>query len=114
MGFPRELYWSGLSFPSPGDLSNPEIEPKSPALAVGSFITEPPHAAGQLRDCTATAEPVALEPTRHNERTCLLPTDPAEILWAATKTPRSQIMNIKTHTFLSQTVLGQPQAHPLT
>ena len=31
-GFPRQEYWSGLPFPSPGDLPDPEIEPKSPAL----------------------------------------------------------------------------------
>ena len=31
-GFPRQKYWSGLPFPSPGDLSDPEIEPTSPAL----------------------------------------------------------------------------------
>ena len=32
MGFYRQEYWSGLPFPSPGDLPNPEIEPGSPAL----------------------------------------------------------------------------------
>ena len=32
MGFPRQEYWSGLSFPPPGDLSDPGIEPVSPAL----------------------------------------------------------------------------------
>ena len=32
MGFSRQEYWSGLPFPSPGDLSNPGIEPGSPAL----------------------------------------------------------------------------------
>ena len=32
MGFSRQEYWSGLPFPSPGDLSNPGIEPTSPAL----------------------------------------------------------------------------------
>ena len=40
MGFPRQEYWSGLPFPSPGDLPNPGIEPSSlmsPALA-GSFF----------------------------------------------------------------------------
>ena len=40
-GFSREEYWSGLSFPSPGDLPNPWMEPmslKSPALA-GKFLT---------------------------------------------------------------------------
>ena len=41
MGFPRQE-WSGLSFPSPGDLPNPGIEPASPALAEGFFTTEPP------------------------------------------------------------------------
>ena len=32
MGFSRQEYWSGLPFPSPGDLPNPGIEPESPAL----------------------------------------------------------------------------------
>ena len=35
-------YWSGLSLPSPGDLPDPGIEPRSPALAGRFFITEPP------------------------------------------------------------------------
>ena len=35
LGFPRQEYWSGLSFPSPGDLPNPGIEPKPPAMLVG-------------------------------------------------------------------------------
>ena len=33
MGFPRQEYCSGLSLPSPGDLHDPGIKPKSPALA---------------------------------------------------------------------------------
>ena len=32
MGFSRQEYWTGLPFPSPGDLPNPGIEPGSPAL----------------------------------------------------------------------------------
>ena len=39
---PRQEYWSGLLFPSPGDLSDPGIKPISPALAGGFFTTEPP------------------------------------------------------------------------
>ena len=35
MGFPREEYWSGLPFPSAGDLPDPGIEPASPSLASG-------------------------------------------------------------------------------
>ena len=40
MGFPRQEYWSGLSFPSPGDLPNPGIEPGTPALQADSLPTE--------------------------------------------------------------------------
>ena len=32
MGFSRQEYWSGLPFPSPGELPDPGIEPRSPAL----------------------------------------------------------------------------------
>ena len=32
LGFPRQEYWSGLPFPSPGDLPHPRLEPKSPIL----------------------------------------------------------------------------------
>ena len=42
MGFPKQEYWSGLSFPSSGDLPNPGIELASLALAGGLFTTEPP------------------------------------------------------------------------
>ena len=42
MVFSRQEYWSGLPFPSPGDLPQPGIKPSSPALASGFFTTEPP------------------------------------------------------------------------
>ena len=41
MGFSRQEYWSGLPFPSSGDLPNPETEPESPALQADSLPTEP-------------------------------------------------------------------------
>ena len=40
MGFYRQEYWSGLPFPSPGDLPNPGIKPRSPALQADSLPTE--------------------------------------------------------------------------
>ena len=40
MGFPRQEYWSGLPFPSPGDLPNPGVEPGFPALQADSLPTE--------------------------------------------------------------------------
>ena len=42
MGFSRQEYWSGLPFPSSGDLPNPGTEPGSPALQTDSLPTEPP------------------------------------------------------------------------
>ena len=37
MGFPRQGYWSGLPFPSPGDLPDPGVRPRSPALQTDSL-----------------------------------------------------------------------------
>ena len=42
MGFSRQEYWRGLPFPSPEDLPNPGIEPRTPALAGEFSTTEPP------------------------------------------------------------------------
>ena len=42
MGFPKQAYWSKLPFPSPGDLPDSGIEPKSPALQADSIQTQPP------------------------------------------------------------------------
>ena len=41
VGFTRQEYWSGLPFPSPGDLPNPGIEPGSPALQADALPSEP-------------------------------------------------------------------------
>ena len=38
---PRQEYWSGLPFPSPGDLSDLRIEPRSPTLQVDALPSEP-------------------------------------------------------------------------
>ena len=50
--FSRQEYWSGLPFPSPGDLPDPGIEPKSAALEVDSLPSElpkkPPGLPGKL------------------------------------------------------------------
>ena len=40
MGFSRQEYWSGLSFPSPGELPDPGIEPRSPALQTEALLAE--------------------------------------------------------------------------
>ena len=42
MGFSKQEYWSGLPFPSPGDLPGPGIESRSPALEADALTSEPP------------------------------------------------------------------------
>ena len=42
MEFSRQEYWSGLPFPSPGDLPDPVIEPRSPTLQADALTSEPP------------------------------------------------------------------------
>ena len=46
MGFSRQEYWSGLSFPPPGDLPEPGIEPGSPEFQADSLPSEPPGKPG--------------------------------------------------------------------
>ena len=49
MGFSRQEYWSGVPFPSPGDLSNPRIKPASPSFQADALTAEPP---GKLKKDT--------------------------------------------------------------
>ena len=47
MQFFRQEYWSGFPFPSPGDLPDPRIKPRSPALQADSLLSEPPEPPGK-------------------------------------------------------------------
>ena len=42
MGFPKQEYWSGLPLPSPRDLPDTGIKPRSPALEADALTSEPP------------------------------------------------------------------------
>jgi len=42
MAFSRQEYWSGLPFPSPGDLPDTGIKPRSPSLQADALLSEPP------------------------------------------------------------------------
>ena len=60
MGFSRKEYWSGLPFPSPGDLPNPEIKPGFPALQADALTSElpgKPKASIKLEDVTVINVP---------------------------------------------------------
>ena len=49
MGFSRQEYWSGLPFPSPGDLHDPGIEPGLPIFQADALTSEPP---GKAQECS--------------------------------------------------------------
>ena len=50
MGFSRQEYWSGLPFPSPGDLPDPGIEPTSLTLEADALTSEPPGKIEWIKD----------------------------------------------------------------
>ena len=56
MGYSRQEYWSGLPFPSPGDLSNPGIKPRSPALQADTLSSEPPGKPAHILPITNPAD----------------------------------------------------------
>ena len=47
MGFSRQENWSGLPFPSPGDLPDPGIEPRFPTLQADALLSDPPGEPGE-------------------------------------------------------------------
>ena len=55
--FSRPEYWSGQPFPSPGDLPNPGIKLRSPALQVDSLPAEPPGSPLGSAFCTISCDP---------------------------------------------------------
>ena len=63
MGFPRQEYWSGLPFPSPGDLPDPGIEPESPLWQVVSLPLSHAAAAKSLQSCPTLCDPIDGSPS---------------------------------------------------
>ena len=58
MGFSRQEYWSGLPFPSSGDLPDPVIEPGSPEFQADALTSEPP--GKPVRTKTVTCQVLCL------------------------------------------------------
>ena len=58
-GFSRQEYWSGLPFPSLGDLPDPGIEPRSPTLQADAITSEPPGKIIDTRDASKVAAAAA-------------------------------------------------------
>ena len=56
IGFSRQEYWTRLPFPSPGDLPNPGIQPRSPALQVDSLPAEPQGSPNESENCSVLSD----------------------------------------------------------
>ena len=54
IGFSRQEYWSRLPFPSPGNLADPGIKPRSPALQADALPSEPPGKPNERKECLKT------------------------------------------------------------
>ena len=65
MGFSRQEYWSGLPFPTPGELPNPGIEPGSPALQTDALLSEP---LGGQRRKNSTLKPGKKRPQKKKKK----------------------------------------------
>ena len=57
MGYPRQEYWSGCSFPSPGKLLYPGIKPRSPALQTDALPSEP---SGEIMESEESVDTIVL------------------------------------------------------
>ena len=63
MEFSRQEYWSRLPFPSPGNLSDPGMEPRSVALQAGSLPSEPPGKPPEVNSSNSSGSQESLEST---------------------------------------------------
>ena len=68
MGFSRQEYWSGLPFPSPGDIPDPGIEPRSPTLQADALTSEPPGKPNNSKICMEIQETLNSQNSLGNEQ----------------------------------------------
>ena len=73
MGFPRQEYWSGYPFPSPGDLPDPGIEPGSPTLQADSLPSEPPGISQRYTHAPSLPPPAPSHSSRLSEHRLWFP-----------------------------------------
>ena len=72
--FPRQKYWGGLPFPSPGNLSTPGTEPTSPTLAGDFFTIESPEKPLVQFSCSVVSDSFWLHGLQHARPPCPSPT----------------------------------------
>ena len=90
MRFSRQEYWSGLPFPSPGDLPNPGIEPRSPSLQEDSSLSDPP---GKLQRHISIHQICLLNHLTHCQK-YLVNSDSSPILIQGERKKKQMIKNL--------------------
>ena len=104
MEFFRQEYWSGLPFPPPGDLPNPEIETASPALA-GRLFTAPPY--GQLL-------PIPVLPIPKSYHPCPMPIpcwgNPWNPIWHSLRTRELEVKRRHSEAHCVLSLSSHPEA----
>ena len=73
VGFFKQEYWSGLPFPSPGDLPDPGVEPESLALQADPLLCQPPGEPREKRQDVLTVGVFSLSSSPINEQTARYP-----------------------------------------
>ena len=105
MGLPRQEYWSGLPFPSPEDHPNLQTEPRSPALAGGFFITEPPGKSWRSYRCPCSVAHSCLTLQPHGLQDASLPCPTPSPRVCSNSSPLSWWCHL---TFLFSVILFSP------
>ena len=73
VGFSRQEYWSGLPFPSPADLPDPGIKPRSPTLQAGALTSEPWGKPLTILDSVLKSKDITLPTKVHIVKTMIFP-----------------------------------------
>ena len=81
MGFSRQAYWSGLPFPSPGNLPDPGSEPQSPALQADSLLSESPRKPRGYINSHQLNPSVELKPFALDVHNSILQMGKVRVLW---------------------------------
>ena len=112
-GFSRQEYWSGVPFPSPGDLPDPGIEPRSPALWADAFNLWATREGLRILEWVAYPFSRGSSPPRNRTRVSALQADclPTELNWEKGFVIAQQLKSLQIFLWLLLTTSRSPSAY---